>query len=538
MMEESAVEVRLAQEEDVGAIREIFLLTYGEDYPYNQFYDERLLKKVVYSDNYLFLVATVAGRVAGAGAIYFDVGSYTDLLGEFGRLVVHPEFRHRGIGKRLMEARLQFAEARLQFGYIEGRTEHPFAQRIAEEFGFAPLGFAPQKFRVHGRESLALMGKLFGNAQALRRNNPRIIPEAYPLAASVLTGMGLPNDLIPIEESEGYPFQGEFELESLEERGIPNLLRIERGRLKRREIFGNMMLSYGQFLLQARKASYLVAKRDGVILGAIGYIHDALGKTLRIFEMIDVSDNVSGYLLCELERRAREEMGVAYAEVSVSAYWPQMQRTLEQLGFCPVAYFPAYVFRGVERLDAILMVKLNIPFDPGEVKLTPAMEKMYDIVVHNFREKRIGIAIGAFARSLDIFDGLTDSQVRKISAVCKLKNVEQGALIFQQGEVDRNLYMVSDGHVDIVLGNEATPVGTVQAGDVLGEISLTSGAPHVATAIAGSNVQLVVLRHRDFDTLIQQNPRIGLQVMQNIARSLGNKLKTTNQAVSQLYTQD
>jgi len=49
------------------------------------------------------------------------------------------------------------------------------------------------------------------------------------------------------------------ELTELTESGIPYLLRIERGRLKRRQVFGNMMLSYGYFALQAKEAKYLVA---------------------------------------------------------------------------------------------------------------------------------------------------------------------------------------------------------------------------------------------------------------------------------------
>ncbi|MBI4523794.1 MAG: hypothetical protein HY695_08295 [Deltaproteobacteria bacterium] len=51
------IEVREAQEADVGRIREIFLLTYGSAYPYAQFYDLQQLKRMVFDDDTLLLVA-------------------------------------------------------------------------------------------------------------------------------------------------------------------------------------------------------------------------------------------------------------------------------------------------------------------------------------------------------------------------------------------------------------------------------------------------------------------------------------------------
>ena len=114
------------------------------------------------------------------------------------------------------------------------------------------------------------MGQLFRAARELRRNHPRIIPEVFPLAAKVLSNLGLPNDLLVIEDADSYPMHDEFQVEELAEPGLPYLLRIERGRLKRRQVFGNLMLSYGYFALQAREAQYLVAKQGDTIVGAIG----------------------------------------------------------------------------------------------------------------------------------------------------------------------------------------------------------------------------------------------------------------------------
>lgn len=528
------IEIRQAREEDVTAVRELFLRSYGPHYRYQEFYDDYWIKKAIFSDNYLFLVATRGERIVGSASVYFDVGSFTDLLGEFGRLVVDPEERRQGVGSRLMEARLRFARKRLYFGFIHGRTAHPYAQRIADSYGFRALGFLPMKSLFQERESIAVMGQLFRSARDLRRNHPQIIPEVFPLAARSLGNMRLPNDLMVIEDADSYPMDEPYVVSELTEPSLPYLLRIERGRLKRRQIFGNMMLSYGYFALQAREAQYLVARQNDTILGAIGYLFDKVGKNIQIIELIDVADSVGGFLLRELDRRAREELDVAYAELAVSAYWPHMQRTLDQLGFCPVAYCPAYVFRGTERLDVVRMAKLYVPFDVGRLELIPPMQEMHDLVLRGFTEKRVGIQIDDFTRTVSIFKGLTDAQLRMLSGICQVIDVPVGQVVFHQDSHGRHLYMVLNGEIEVLMGPKQVPVGRVLAGDVLGEVSLVERMPHSATAVAVQDSRLIRLASQDFETLIQRYPRIGMTVMQNIARSLGNKLKTTDLAITQL----
>jgi CRP-like cAMP-binding protein len=68
----------------------------------------------------------------------------------------------------------------------------------------------------------------------------------------------------------------------------------------------------------------------------------------------------------------------------------------------------------------------------------------------------------------------------------------------------------------------------VLAGDFLGEISLVSQQPFTATAIAATDVQLVALKHQDFERLINRYPRIGMRIMRNIAISVGEKLRQLN----------
>ena len=260
------ITIREALDTDVQGIIEIYLATYGQDYAYPQYYEEFEIKKLIFSDETLMLVAedTESRRIVGTASVILEVGAYTDLVGEFGRLAVHPDYRRRGIGTQLLEQRLATVKDRLHVGIIEARVTHPFTQAIALKQGFAPVGFLPLKY-VFGshRENMGFLVQLFGRGRELRRNNPRVVPEIYQLAATALEACRVPVDVIVDEDSAPYPFSHGFTVSELTTDGFSRLLRIERGRIRNREIFGPMRLQYGYFKLISHHSKYLVAREGG-----------------------------------------------------------------------------------------------------------------------------------------------------------------------------------------------------------------------------------------------------------------------------------
>lgn len=534
-MDDLNVTVRPIQESDLPAIRKLFYRSYGENYPYKEFYSDEWLKRSIYQDSYLSLLAEAGGRVVGTASVYFEVGAYADLCGEFGRLAVDPDFRGVGVGSALMQARLDFAEQRLHFGLAETRTAHAHAQQISHKFGLKPIGFLPQKVLLDRRESLVLTGKLFGPARQLRRNNPRVIPEAFLLGQLALQNMGIENDLIATDDADGYPIGAGFEVEELSALGLPSLLRIERGRLSRRHVFGNLQLTFGIFLLQARNSQYLVVRENGKVVGAIGFTVDHIGRSIKVLELIDLRDDVAGFLLKELDRRAREQYGAEYIEITVSAYWPDIQRTLSTLGFVPVAYCPSFVFHEVERLDTVKMAKVYVPLDIDSPQLTDESRQVYELVRQGFEEKRMGLQVTEATRQMAIFKGLEEGQLSKIGGLCRLEAYSAGHVLLRAGEQGEAFYMVMEGSMDVFSADGRTLIGHVHAGDFLGEISLVSQQAYGATAVAASPVKLVALRKQDFENLISRYPRIGMQVMRNISISLGQKLAALDRRFLESY---
>ncbi len=518
--------VRDATESDVEQIREVFLAIYGKDYSHPQFYEIPLLKKMVYSDDIILLVAEEqeSGRVLGAASVLLSMGGHADLLGVFGRLVVHPNARKMGVGSLLMEHRLQRLSGRLHLALVEPRAVHSYAQKIAFTHGFAPIGFQPMKLLLSERENLTIFVRYFDGSLKLRRNHPKLIAEAYTLAEKALHNCGLDCDAIVEEHPDVYPHDNRFELEELTAEGYTTLLHFQRGRVKNREIFGPIRLHHGLFRITSRQSNYLIARDHGHVVGGIGFSLDPLEKTLRIFELISLTDRPVRFLLSELIKMSASLWDIEYAEVDVSAYAPRMQRTLLELGFLPIAYIPAMVFHEVERRDGIRMARLSMKPNLEHMQLIPECEKLAKLVSRSFVDRQVIPKVAEAIPLISLFRGMNREQVRQVAGRCTLRVYQQGDTIIQEGNIGKNTYIVLEGEAFVTTSDRSIEVGRVLPGECLGEMSLLTSTGHSASAHARTQMDAAVLPHNELKRLIHLRPDIGVIIYRNLATGLGKKL--------------
>jgi GNAT superfamily N-acetyltransferase len=520
------IEVRTAGPADVAGIRDIFQASYGRDYPYAQFYDLDELTRLVYSDHQLLLVAedTDCHRLLGTASVILEIGAMSDLIGEFGRLAVMPDARQAGVGRLLMNARLERVQDRLHVGLVEARLAIPYSLRIAESSGFAPVGVLPMKMQLQDRESFCLLAQHFGDALSLRRNHPHVIPEVYALAQLALSHCGLSCDAIVDEDARAYPEGAVFAFREMTTQGYATLLRIERGRVRRREIFGPRRLHDGLFRLQSERSHYLLAMDGDRIVGAIGWNQNPFDQMVRVFELIALDDSVPRWLVSGLERICREGGKTALIEIDVSAHAPRMQRTLLELGFLPAAYVPAMVFSDVERLDIVRMVRLFVAPEFEAVSLTSRAKAVADTVLRPFVSQRILPEIERVVADLPLFRGLESEQVRRLAAACRVARFAAGDAIFAEGSEEPTLFIVLSGEADVQRSGSQHRVGVVRSGECLGEMSLLTGQPHSASVVAASDIHSATLGHEELQRLVRARPDIGLVIFRNLAIGLGAKL--------------
>ncbi len=532
MSHPESFDIRTATDADVDATKKLFITAYGEDYPFNQFYDTSWLKKAVFDDDTLFLVAEDRGRIVGTISTMLTAGNLSDLIGEFGRLVVDPAVTGKNLGTALFRSALDRVSDVIQFGFAEARTAHPGSQKILERSGFVAIGFEPLKYKLQDRESMVMYGRLLGHTSDLRRNHPRVIPEVAPLAMSVLERIGLVPDVVVVEEEHGYPMakgtdrmypRDDFEIENLSEKGWSPLLRIERGRVRGREVFGNLSLSHGFFKIKTEDTRYLVAKEGGAVVGGLGLTHDPIDEKVRIFELVGINDRVKGRLLGEAERVAREELNALYLEADVTAYAPAIQRTLERMGFMAVAYCPSMVFEDVERLDVIRMAKLIAPYFREDIPLTESADKIRDLVEHAMDDRREGQAVALAAKTTDLFHGLDEGDIYHLAQLGRARRICKGEWLMRQNETGDRLFIVVSGMMQARVGSKE--VGRVAPGEIVGEMALLDDQPRSADVVALDDSEVVEILRSDFLRLAERRARLGAVVMRNLAVNLAEKLR-------------
>jgi len=375
-------ELRPIDEQDIDQVIEIYRGCYGDDYPYKDFYKPTWIKKGVFDDSITWVVSAEGDKICGTGAVMLEAGDHDDLIGEFGRLAINPEFRKQGVGLTVFNNLAQEAEKLIEFGFAEARTVHLGSQKVLESMGFVAVGYEPLKYYLVHRESFVIYAKLFGHASKLRNNRVLIIPEVEELARHSIKALGLVADIGVDTYAGRYPVDPTLDTETIDEFLMPRLLKIEFGRVVMPEIFGSLHLNYGYFKIKSQNAHYLIAKKEGEAVGAIGYTLDPIDKKMKIFELIAEDEFVKGYLIDELMWFA-DSAGMIYCEVDTSAYAPRIQKTFIAHGFRPIAYMPAMVFQDTERLDIIRFALVTGEHEPGEILLTEKGKEIQQMVMEN-----------------------------------------------------------------------------------------------------------------------------------------------------------
>ena len=214
--------------------------------------------------------------------------------------------------------------------------------------------------------------------------------------------------------------------------------------------------------------------------------------------------------------------------MDVSAYSPRMQKTLDRLGFVPVAYCPSMVFRGVERLDVVRMAKLLIPPEVRNLKLTQMAEDMFELAMKDLECKKIGMEITEITRKSDIFQGLSDGELAQLAQICKMVSYPAEKTICSEGECGTDIFVLAEGKASVLaMGsrNKKIKIGSIGQGEIFGEMSIIEDLPRTADLITDVDSKLVMIDRFELENLMNKNSHLGKVVMQNMAKGLSRKLR-------------
>lgn len=136
-------------------------------------------------------------------------------------------------------------------------------------------------------------------------------------------------------------------------------------------------------------------------------------------------------------------------------------------------------------------------------------------------------------QDVELFEGLEQGEIEQIALLCTERRVAESEQLTIQGEPGDELYIITQGFLEVIIGGISTSqrrvVVNLGAGQVVGEMALIDQGPRSATVraiVEPTTVQ--VIKREAFEKLCMENNRIGYIVMRNLAADLSFKLRHHN----------
>lgn len=143
-MEKCILNIREFKNDDM----ENILIIEEKSFTEKQRYDIRIFERLFRKNPELFLVADICGKVVG-----YVIASYIEDFGHIVSIAVHPDYRNRGIGSKLLEA-------------IEKKLISRGIRIITLEVSINNKT-AIKMYRKHGYKSVKKLRNYYGNEDAL-----------------------------------------------------------------------------------------------------------------------------------------------------------------------------------------------------------------------------------------------------------------------------------------------------------------------------------------------------------------------------------
>ncbi len=158
---------------------------------------------------------------------------------------------------------------------------------------------------------------------------------------------------------------------------------------------------------------------------------------------------------------------------------------------------------GNDNITAILVDVLRVPGDEARLR-----------------------ARGAILASLPIFATLSLADRLRLASLCEPRLLDDGEVLFREGEAADGLYAVLEGEVEVRRGGER--VAAFGPGRELGEMSLLEKHPRLVTGVATRRSEVLFLSRATFDSVIRRSPILASRLLANLVRVLGHRLRDTN----------
>lgn len=167
----------------------------------------------------------------------------------------------------------------------------------------------------------------------------------------------------------------------------------------------------------------------------------------------------------------------------------------------------------------------------------------------NETKKKFSSGDLVFLKKVSIFADLSETQLHKMRSIMRKEQFNPGSVVVREGDVGDAMYILEEGTVDISktlmlrvgrhdFGQREKTMARLSGEHhaFLGEMAMLEKDGRSATVRAVTRCCLFVIERTDFERVCEEDPLMGYRIVTNIARTVSNRLRTTNQDMLKLTT--
>lgn len=97
-----------------------------------------------------------------------------------------------------------------------------------------------------------------------------------------------------------------------------------------------------------------------------------------------------------------------------------------------------------------------------------------------------------------------------------------GEVIFRQGDLGTEMYIIQEGEVDIIknINGESHLLSRLEKGDFFGEMAVLESVPRTADAVASTEARVLLINGARFDEMLRKNPEVAVRIIRKYSQRL------------------
>lgn len=142
-------------------------------------------------------------------------------------------------------------------------------------------------------------------------------------------------------------------------------------------------------------------------------------------------------------------------------------------------------------------------------------------------------------RECVLFFRLSDSELEKVAGLAVEKRYEAGTTIFTAGDSAEELFVLEEGRVAVQmtlpqtgdLTSRRITVDVVSKNEILGWSAILEPYKYTFTVVCMQQTEALAINGSKLRTLLRDNPKIGYEVMEGLAKVMAAGLNDTRQVL-------